>query len=305
MADIHRVDEILHWFDLGPCDTPEFVSPYIILDEQVAIVETGPACGHGRLVEVLDELGLELSQVDWILPTHIHLDHGGGAGHLASVCPNAQVLLHPIGLPHLLDPERLWSGSLKVLGEVARAYGKPMPLGRDRVMEAFDGQIIELGRTELNVHFTPGHASHHLSYFEPDRGWLFSGDAAGLSYSKLDAAIPVTPPPYRHDRQLTSLARLMDLDPDLLCYTHFGPQEMAAQRLKQVEGEYLTWITHAIRAVELRLEVEDAFGQFLASHRLAKAVQKINEVRFPQKETILHSIEGMMRYSEWKCKTER
>lgn len=300
MVELHHVDNELQWFDLEPCETPDFVSPYLILDEKIAIVETGPASGHQRLLEALETAGIEPTQVDWILPTHIHLDHAGGAGHLARVCPNARVLLHPKGLPHLVKPTILWKGSVKVLGEVARAYGPPQPFAPEQAVEATDGQRIELGQTNLEVHFTPGHASHHLSYFEPDRGWLFSGDAAGLYYEELEAAIPVTPTPYRHDQQLESLAKMSGLDPRLLCYTHFGPREPADQRLEQVTDEYRAWMTIVRDGMTTGASQMGTYERLLMERPVTKAIQKLNDSRFPQKETILHSLEGMLAYIKWE-----
>ena len=300
MVEINRVDDKLHWFDLEPCDTPEFVSPYLILDERIAVIETGPACGHDRMLEALNAAGIEPAQVDWILPTHIHLDHAGGTGHLVAACPNARVLVHPKGLPHLVKPTLLWKGSVKVLGPVAQAYGPPRPIAPERVVEAFDGMVMDLGQTALRVLFTPGHASHHLCYHERRRGWLFSGDAAGLHYAALDAAVPVTPPPYRHDRQLVTLERMNQLSPRLLCYTHFGPRDDAKGRLKQAMSEYAGWMACAGDAVGSGIKIEDAYPLLLAQYPLAKAVQDINDTRFPQKDTIFNSLEGMMAYINQK-----
>ncbi len=299
LVDIHKVDGNLNWFDLEPCDTPEFVSIYVILDEKVAIIETGPACGHERLIEGLKAAGTTPADVDWILPTHIHLDHGGGAGHLAAVCPNARVLLHPRGLTHLVDPSRLWAGSMKVLGEVAQAYGPPRPIAPDQALEATDDMTLDLGSTSLRVLFTPGHASHHLCYHEPSRGWLFTGDSAGLFYQQIDAAVPVSPTPYRHDRQMETLERLRETGPGLLCYSHFGPRSSATERLARVHAKYRSWMALARKGYDQGADLQTIHRQLMAHHPDAAATEQINADRFPQRDTHLRSLEGMIGYCDW------
>ena len=147
MVELHRLRDGVWWFDLRPNGVPEFISTYILVDEKIAIVEPGPACGVARLLEALAALDIAPGAVDWLLPSHIHLDHFGGGGQLLAACPNAVALVHPRGLRHVREPARLWEGARHVLGTVAEAYGAPAPLPPERSRAVEDGEAVELVHT--------------------------------------------------------------------------------------------------------------------------------------------------------------
>lgn len=197
---------------------------------ELAFIDTGTSNNVPALLRILGELGFDAGQVRYILPTHVHLDHAGGAGSLLAACPNAVLATHHKGLPHLIDPEKLQHGALAVYGEAAfqRQFGllEPAPEKRTRALQ--DGDSLSLGNRRLHFIDTPGHANHHGVYFDPANGNLFTGDTFGLSYREFDhhgkpwLLATTTPVAFDPDRWLESLDKILALQPRRACLTHFG-----------------------------------------------------------------------------------
>ncbi|HLL18567.1 MAG TPA: MBL fold metallo-hydrolase [Rubrivivax sp.] len=210
----------------------QFDAAYLLVDGgRAAFIDTGTNFAVPRLLGVLQAVGLEPEAVDWVIPTHVHLDHAGGVGLLLQHLPNAQVLVHPRGARHLVDPTRLWASATAVYGaeEMARSYGALQPVTADRVQPSSDGMSLQIAGRELLLIHTPGHARHHHCIWDAtSRGW-FTGDTFGLSYREFDTAqgawIVPTSTPVQFDPQalVASVQRLLAMDPDCMYLTHFGP----------------------------------------------------------------------------------
>jgi glyoxylase-like metal-dependent hydrolase (beta-lactamase superfamily II) len=199
--------------------------------DRLAFVDTGAANSVPGLLGVIADLGLTPGHVDYVIPTHVHLDHGGGAGTLMAVCPNARLVVHPKGATHMIDPSRLTAGATAVYGEEAfeRDFGALTPVPEERVSIAADGETLDLAGRTLRFVDTPGHANHHgCLYDETSRGF-FTGDTFGISYRELDTAAgpwlfaPTTPVAFDPDAWLDSLDKLMAESPRVMYLTHFGP----------------------------------------------------------------------------------
>jgi glyoxylase-like metal-dependent hydrolase (beta-lactamase superfamily II) len=183
------------------------------------------------LLDVVTQLGLTPRQVDYVIPTHVHLDHAGGTGPLMEACPHARLIVHPKGAPHLLDPTKLTAGAIEVYGKTAfeRDFGRLVPVAESRTTLADDGLTIDLGGRELVFIDTPGHANHHGCIFDARTRGFFTGDTFGIAYRELDTAegpllfAPTTPVAFDPDRWLASLDRLMAFQPATMYLTHFGP----------------------------------------------------------------------------------
>ena len=193
---LHEHNKNLFWFDLSPNDEQDFISIYLIKDKKNAVIETGPACSTDNLVEGIKQAGLTLSEIDYIIPTHIHLDHFGGGGKLMEICENAFAVLHPKAVKHVSEIDKWWEGSRDFLGEVAELYGKPVSIPKSRVISAEEDFEINLGSKSLRALHTPGHAPHHITWIMGDEA--FVGDSLGLWYPELDKSCPVTPGIYGH-----------------------------------------------------------------------------------------------------------
>lgn len=210
---------------------PGLVCFYLLeADGQYALVETGTGHSIARLQALLDDRGVSPEQVRYVIPTHVHLDHAGGAGYMMELFGSAELLAHPRGARHLIDPARLIAGSKAVYGETLfqELYGDVRPVPAHRVVEVADGDTFEFGGRRLQLHHTPGHADHHFCVWdESSRGW-FSGDVFGISYDWFrtqggDYAMPTTTPTqFRPEALKASLELLGSRQPDTIYLTHFG-----------------------------------------------------------------------------------
>src|ERR1019366_4995105 len=174
----------------------EFVRPrmdashLIVEDGHAAFVDTGTFFSVPNLLGALAAQDLDVDAVDYILLTHVHLDHAGGVGRLAAALPRARVLVHPRGVSHIVDPSILAAATQAVYGEArfAQEYGQVTGVPAERIDGVEDGRRIRMGRRTLEVVYTPGHALHHLCIVDRDTAEVFTGDAFGVSYRELDTA---------------------------------------------------------------------------------------------------------------------
>ena len=208
-----------------------FDAAYLVVERgRAAFVDTGTNFSVPRLLQALQSLELPLSAVDWVIPTHVHLDHAGGVGLLMQTLPEARLLVHPRGARHMIDPSALYQGALAVYGqaEMDRAYGQLRSVAAERVVSSSDGMTVELAGRPLTLLDTPGHARHHHCIWdETTRGW-FTGDTFGLSYREFDTAqgawiMPTsTPVQFEPDALADSVHRLMARAPQAMYLTHYG-----------------------------------------------------------------------------------
>jgi glyoxylase-like metal-dependent hydrolase (beta-lactamase superfamily II) len=221
----------VHAIDTG-FQRPRFDAAYLIVDEgRAAFVDTGTRHALPRLLGALGSRGLSVGDVDWVIPTHVHLDHAGGVGPLMQALPHATLLVHPRGARHMIDPSALYQGALAVYGqeEMDRSYGRLVGVPAERVQTSEDGMAVRLGGRQLELIHTPGHALHHQCVWDPvSRGW-FTGDTFGLSYRELDNdsgepwIFPTsTPVQFQPEALRASVHRLLARAPDVVYLTHFG-----------------------------------------------------------------------------------
>jgi len=227
---IEDLGQGIHAIDTG-FQRPRFDAAYLMVENgRAAFIDTGTNHAVPRLLAALDQLGLTPASVDWVIPTHVHLDHAGGVGLLMQSLPTAQVLVHPRGVRHLIDPRALYLGALAVYGEaeMQRSYGKLVGVAPERVQQSHDGQRIGLAGRELLLLDTPGHARHHHCIWDArSRGW-FTGDTFGLSYREFDTAagpwiLPTsTPVQFEPEALIASVGRMLSYTPVQMYLTHYG-----------------------------------------------------------------------------------
>ncbi len=237
----NQVGKNLYKVELQTGGFRNLICSYIFTGKKAILVESGPTSSIPKLMSGLEELHINPKDVEYIAITHIHLDHGGGAGTLLKHLPNAQILVHPRGLQHLVDPNRLWVSSQLVLGFISEIFGKPEPVPKDRIIPITEG-VFDLGENaKFTVVETLGHASHNLSFYESFNGGIFPGDAAGTYIPEFDVVVPTTPPPFRLEIALASLDKLIGLNPTVLYFSHFGKANNAVQRLKDYKIQLELW----------------------------------------------------------------
>lgn len=219
-----------------------FITSYVFRDRKgTFLIDTGPAATASALLDTLAAMGI--TQIDYMLLTHIHLDHAGAAGHLARVFPKAKIVCHPSGVKHLQQPEKLWQGSLNVLKDFALAYHEPLPVPLEQLLPS--GAFEHDG---FKVMETPGHAPHHLSFLHPD--CLFIGEAAGIFFN-LGAGYlrPATPPRFMLTQALTSLDALAALRPQFTAFAHYGVSPNGLAQIEQAREQLELWVETAKRVI--------------------------------------------------------
>ncbi len=283
----------VHAIDTG-FQRERFDAAYLLVqDGRAAFVDTGTNFGVPRLLAALDALGLARDAVDWVIPTHVHLDHAGGVGLLMQSLPKARLWVHPRGARHMVDPSALWQGALAVYGEdeMRRSYGELVPVPAARVTESADGAVIELAGRPLEAADTPGHARHHHCIWdEATRGW-FTGDTFGLSYREFDSArgrwiVPTTTPVQFDPEALrASVQRLLARTPACMYLTHYGRVDdvprLGALLLSLLDE--LVVLGRSLRDAPDRHEALkrgqlEIFGRSLAAHGCTLSGERIAEL---------------------------
>ena len=209
---------------------PGHAAAHIIVESgRAAFVDVGTNASVPYLLAALAELGIAREAVDFVLLTHVHLDHAGGAGRLMRELPNAQALLHPRGAPHMIDPGRLIEGSRAVYGErLEQLYGQLVPIPSSRVRVIADGERVSLAGRTLELIHTPGHALHHYAVVDEAHASIFPGDTFGISYRALDTErgafiTPTTPPSqFDPDQLIASIDRMLAYRPESMYLMHFS-----------------------------------------------------------------------------------
>jgi glyoxylase-like metal-dependent hydrolase (beta-lactamase superfamily II) len=239
---VYTITPALRLLDLQPpvAGHERFIGAYLFCGARNVIVDVGPRVAIPNLLTLLAELGINRDAIDYVVLTHIHIDHAGGIGTLLKELRRARVIAHPRARPHLIEPEMLWRASRESLGSLAAEYGRIESVPEEKVVDAEDGMELDLGRgLVLELYLTPGHAPHHLSLYDRAEGVLIAGEAAGDCF---DGGIrPVTPPPFRLAEALSSIDKLMALKPRRICYGHFGCYDNAPERLTFIRKQILKW----------------------------------------------------------------
>ena len=212
--------------------------------------------------------------------------------------PNARLIVHPRGAPHLVNPEKLWTQSKQVLGEVAELYGAPEPVSPERIMQASDGTTVSLDKgVELEVIETLGHASHHFSYCEKSSQTVFPGDAAGIYLNKFDVIVPTTPPPFHLETALSSIDKLVQKAPKLLCYTHFGFAENAVEKLHRHATQLRLWANIVAEGIKKGETIETISENIRINDPAVRAVSDYVKTHpIMSRGVVKQNVQGFMEY---------
>ena len=229
-AFLQPLDHGIHAVDTG-FHRDQFDAAYLLVHGgRAAFIDSGTNLAVPRLLDSLQALGLARDAVDFVIPTHVHLDHAGGCGLLMQALPLAQLWVHPRGARHMVDPSALWQGAMAVYGqaEMERSYGELVAVPAERVYTTHDGMTLDLAGRTLYIADTPGHARHHHCIWDAaSRGW-FTGDTFGLSYRELDTAqgayILPTSTPVQFDPPAlhASIDRMLSHEPQCMYLTHYS-----------------------------------------------------------------------------------
>ncbi|WP_156290313.1 MBL fold metallo-hydrolase [Oceanobacillus salinisoli] len=237
-----QLDDRISLIDGFDMDIPNRTGTYVINEEALTLVETGPSPSIKYVKKGLESLGYKLEQVKYIIVTHIHLDHAGGAGLLIKECPNAKVVVHPRGERHLINPRKLAAGARAIYGDnFSDLFDPILPVPEDRLLVKSEGDTLKIGpNCTLEFFDTPGHAKHHFSIYDPVSHGMFTGDTAGIRYELLsqqgiDFFLPTTSPNHFDPSEMKkSIDRMKRMNLERIYFGHFGMTENVENALRQV-----------------------------------------------------------------------
>lgn len=250
---------VIDGFDLG---LPERTGTYVIDEEQLTLVDTGPSPSVPHIKKGLAALGHTLEDIKYIIVTHVHLDHSGGAGLLLLDCPDATVVVHPKGARHLSDPSRLTAGAKMVYGDQFDQLFNPIvAIPEDRLLIKAEGDQLEIG-PDCTLEFwdTPGHANHHFSIYDPVSNGVFAGDTVGIRYDQLvregiNLYLPSTSPNQFHPGAMQkAIERMAGAQLNAIYYGHFSKTDQPEQALRQVQE----WLNAFVKEGEMAFAAESS-----------------------------------------------
>lgn len=224
---------------------PGVTAGYLLPAARPALIECGPALTIDRTIDALRDVGMDPDDLAWLVVTHVHLDHAGGAGDLLQAFPRATVVVSERGARHLVDPERLNDSARRVYGPMFDSvYGACTPIPSERVLGVGDRHIIDLGAgRRIEILDTPGHAKHHIGVLDHDLGAVFTGDSVGVRLAGMRAMRPATPPAdFNLGTMIESLATYRDREPARLFLAHYGEVGPPAEVLAEAEESVRTWV---------------------------------------------------------------
>ncbi len=260
----------------------DFAAIYLLRQgNEVAIIETGNKYSATNVQKALEMDALSFSDVSYIIPTHVHLDHAGGAGELMNRCQNAQLIVHPRGARHMIDPSKLIAGAIAVYGEAnyKKLYGEIIPIDSSRVIEADDNFILDFEGRELKFIDTPGHARHHFCIWDEMTGSMFTGDTFGVSYREFDKGNEVyifpstSPVQFDPEALIKSIEKLITYRPKRLCLTHFSAIDPTNKVVDQlIDG--IHFVSSLAKEYASHREAEEIIEDEMMSYFL-KGIKKV------------------------------
>lgn len=259
-------------------ERPRLNAIHVVVERgRAAVIDTGTAHAVPRVLRLLQERGVPPEAVDYVILTHVHLDHAGGAGELMAQCPNAVLTVHPRGARHVIDPSRLMGATVEIYGAEAteRIYGRVPPVPRERVLETPEGATVSLAGRQFAFMDTPGHARHHVIVRDSRTGHIFAGDTFGLSYRELDIggqqfSFPTTSPSHFDPPALhRSIERIVSLGPQAVYVTHFGRlrdvPRLAADLHRLIDAHAALALQNAHSGSERRARLSEGVAQIVLS----------------------------------------
>ncbi len=304
--NIYKVSSNLYdvRLDLEKMGIKNFLSTWVYKDNNLCfVVDPGPSVLIGSLKQALKILNIGKNDLNYVLLTHIHIDHAGGTGKLISYFPNAKVVCHPRGIKHLINPKQLWSASIKTLGDMAEIYEKIIPLSEEQVNSQSD-----LDEGIFRIIETLGHAPHHQSYIF--NNYLFIGEVGGTHKKLVENYYlrPATPPVFDYDAWKVAIQTLINehLVNHIICYPHYGMRKNADSMLKTAENQLSIWVEVIKTLIHLRHQSN--FYDMIISE-IVKKDNIFANINFLDEETrkfelvfIKNCIDGILNFLDKKIK---
>jgi len=272
---------------------------------EVALVDPGPSTTLDGLLKTLGAQGIAVRDVRQVLLTHIHLDHAGATGALLRANPEIDVFVHERGARHLIDPSKLIASATRLYGEdMDRLWGAVLPVPAARVKALYGGEVLSAGGREFEVAPTPGHALHHVSYFDRSSGVAFVGDTAGIRRGNGSYIMPPTPPPdIDLEAWRVSADRILAWEPDTLFLTHFGPSRGARTHFHQLFERLDVWSGLVRRLLaDASIDDQERERRFVEEGRqdIRRTVGEAEAEQYSRAGRLDYSWQGLARY--WRSR---
>ncbi len=284
-------------------DEPHVIANYLIESEDgLILIETGPGTAFEHLKEAIAQEGFHWKDVRHVFLTHIHFDHAGGAWKFAEI--GAKIYVHPVGLPHLNQPEKLWNSAKRIYqNDMERLWGEMKPIELSQLVAADDGDVFNIGGVEIKAFYTPGHAVHHNAYQIGEI--VFTGDVAGVKINN-GLVVPPCPPPDIHiENWKNSIQKIISLNPKALYLAHFGIVTEIETHFSELENMLEDWSSWMKPYYDSKTPAEEITPKFIAytQNQLRKSgVSEEDIEKYEKGNPSFMSVTGLMRY--WRLKDE-
>jgi len=292
----------LDYIDLNFLGRPQIIATAVLCGASgVALIDPGPSTTLANLIKALAAHGMSLKDVRQILLTHIHLDHAGATGSLLKANPDIEVFVHEHGARHLIDPTKLLASATRLYGEdMERLWGEVASVPASQVRVLKGGERLDAGGRSLEVAYAPGHAIHHVAYFDAGSRVAFVGDVAGIRRGSGAYILPPTPPPdIDLEAWRASADRVLAWDPDTLFLTHFGPHGGVRPHFQQLFERIDAWSAHVRRLVQDEslddTERERRFVQ-TALDDIRRTIGEVEAEHYSRAGRLDYSWQGLARY---------
>ena len=294
---VTKVSEKVWMIDTQALGQTGTVAVYLVRGSKTALVDCGYASSYQNVLRGLVEIGVSPADVDFVIPTHVHLDHAGAAGSLLERMPRARVLAQERGVPHLEDPTRLIESATRVFGQAAiDSFGRPQAIQKDRIEAIGEESHVDLGGVSLTAVHAPGHAPHQISVLVEEEKLLLTADAVGIVYPSVGAMIPTTPPPSLNPSELWSTTKKLEaMGARALLVPHFGVRGDPLQVLETTREKTQAWIQRVKEMQRAGLS-NDAMAESLRDEVLQESGLRVDDFPPSASLSIRVSLSGIVHY---------
>lgn len=293
-----KVSEHIYLLDTYALGFPEFVAAYLLIGSRgAALVDIGYASSSPMLIEGLRKAGLKPSDVDYVIPTHLHLDHAGGTSQFIKASRKSIVLCHPRAVRHFLDPSKLNASVREIYGEAASLFGPVEPIQLNNIRSVQEYERIDLGDVSLRFIYAPGHAPHQIAVYVEEDQALITGDAVSIDCPSIPLRFPTTPPPsYDHIEAIETLRKLSRLKSEIILRPHFGGKTWSPDYFDEEISLLESWKDRVKKSIDGGLAVDEAVEEII-SERVERLRGEV-AIPFHLYTTVRISYLGMKKYLE-------
>lgn len=296
---VTQVSEKVFLLDTHALGNSGTVAVYALKGAKVALIDCGYASSYEVILQELSEIGISPSEVRYLIPTHVHMDHAGATGHLLKHMPKAEVIAHERAVPHLVDPTRLIQSVTSIFGEkLVQSYGQPLPIQQQKITAVGQEMHLDLGGMTLTAMHSPGHAPHQISVLVEEEKLLLSADAVGIVYPNIPTMIPTTPPPSLDPPKLReTISRLSQLDSRKLLVPHYGIRDDVVNVLETTKNKTAAWLSRVRELRKNGVSLDEMVEEF---QREVVSESGLRTEDFPRyaRLSIRITLMGMLQYFE-------